>query len=227
MLIMENSVQAAYPGAKMGLLQVTGIRAQSTGGEAEATGALEALRRRHAGLNRAQLKALHPADAYIAYFRLFGQGYPVLSQLESVLAGKKELPAAQPLRAAMFLTELESMLLMAGHDAASLRFPLRLAIAEGTESYRSISGKETAAVPGDMLLCDAQGPISSILRGPDERTRLTDTTTEALFTIYAPPGVTTEEIHCALMALEGRIRRFSPDAETVLRKVYESPFCHG
>lgn len=219
MFIMENIVQAAYPGAKMGFLQVTGIRAQGTGGETEATGALEALHRRHAGLNRAQFKALHPTDAYIAYFRRFGQGYPVLSQLESVLAGKKELPAVQPIRAAMFLTEVESMLLMAGHDAARIRFPLRLTLAGGAEGYRSIAGKETVAMVNDMLLCDAEGPISSILRGPDERTRLTDTTTEALFTIYAPPGVTAEEIERALTALEGRVRRFSPEAETVLLMV--------
>ena len=44
--------------------------------------------------------------------------------------------------------------------------------------------------PGDMMICDARGIISSIVYGPDQRTRITPKTTRVLFTVYARPGST-------------------------------------
>ena len=106
------------------------------------------------------------------------------------------------------------MLLTAGHDLSALKMPLCLKVADGTETYESISGKEATAVSGDMMLCDEDGPISTILRGPDKRTRITSSTKDLLFSIYAPPVVDKAYIENNLQKLERNIRTIAPNATT-------------
>jgi len=40
-----------------------------------------------------------------------------------------------------------------------------------------------------MFIADGQGVISSIVYGPDRRTRITLATRNAVFTVYAPAGI--------------------------------------
>ncbi|MPM39724.1 hypothetical protein SDC9_86358 [bioreactor metagenome] len=98
--------------------------------------------------------------------------------------------------------------------------PLKLTVAKGGELYTGISGREITAVAGDLMLCDGEGSVSSILRGPDARTSITSKTTNALFCVYAPPGVAPALVEENLMGLESRIRVFAPAAKTTLLKVF-------
>jgi DNA/RNA-binding domain of Phe-tRNA-synthetase-like protein len=222
MLTIDNAVSADFPGAKTGVLAMKNIRAASPLAPSAVTQAMDEIHRRYGHLDRAGLKELHPVRAYVAYYKKFGYSYHVLAQLESVLQGKKQLRAESGLLQAMFLTELESMLLTAGHDLGKLRMPVTLSVSAGKEAYQSISGKETTAVQGDLMVCDGGGVISSILRGPDFGSRITESTAGVLFTLYAPPGIDAAYIRDALETLENRIRSFSPDADTALSYVYES-----
>ncbi len=129
---------------------------------------------------------------------LAGYNYHLLAQLESVLNGKKALSSDSRLLLVMFLSEMDGMLLTAGHDLSKLRLPLQLKTATGTEVYRSISGKEVIAVSGDLILNDGNGTRSSILRGPDQSSCITASTSEVLFSIYAPPGIDEESIETNL-----------------------------
>ena len=103
---------------------------------------MEEIRSRYGHLDRATLKALHPIKSYVDYYRSFGYSYHVLGQLERILSGKRSMASASGLLSAMFLTELESMILTAGHDLDTLQTPLRLTALTGQERYLSISGKE-------------------------------------------------------------------------------------
>jgi len=206
----------------MGILAMQSIAPSAPDDPAMAAEAMEEIRRRYGHLNRAGLKAIHPIRAYAEYYRKFGYSYHVLAQLESVLKGKKYLFAESGLLQAMLITEIESMLLTAGHDPAALQTPLRLRIAAGNETYGSISGNEVTAVRNDLMVCSGNLVISSILRGPDSASRITDRTTEALFTLYAPPGVKNDYIQDALEGLARRIRRISPSAETLHLYVYSA-----
>jgi hypothetical protein len=40
-----------------------------------------------------------------------------------------------------------------------------------------------------MFIADRSGVLSSIIYGPDQKTRITEHTSKVLFTTYAPPGV--------------------------------------
>ncbi len=199
---------------KIGLLVMKGIDSMIAGNEEEQEKALRTLNEKYGGRTRKVLKEIYPIDVYCAYYKKFGYSYHVLGQLESVLGGKKSTGSDSALLQAMFSCELEGMMLTAGHDLSVVNLPLSVKIADGTETYVSISGKEVCAVKEDAMICDGMGTISSILRGPDERTRIKDSTSDVLFTVYAPPGIDKTDIEASLRRLEQAVLRFSPEART-------------
>ena len=209
MFIIDNRVEDTFPGTKAGILIMKNISANRCVEESEIADSLDEMRRRYGHLNRKELKKLYPIRAYTNYYKKFRCSYPVIVQLESVLKGRKTLHVESGLLQTMFLSELESMLLTAGHDLSKLQLPLQLKVTSGNENYRSISGKDVTVVEGDLMICDNFGVISSIMRGPDFRSRITSSTTEVLFTIYAPPGIETNYIETDLRKLEERIKIFS------------------
>jgi len=220
MLTIDKGIGDALAGTKMGILVLKNVSGSGPLDEAVKSDGLNEIRRRYGHLSRNELKELYPIRAYTAYYKQFGYSYHVLAQLESVLKGKKTLPEASGLLQAMFLSELESMLLTAGHDLAKLQLPLQLKAAAGNEIYQSISGKEVTTVAGDLMVCDGSGVISSIMRGPDFNSRITAATADVLFTIYAPPGIDAEYIETDLQRLAKRIKSCAPLAETELLRVY-------
>ena len=220
MLTIDDSVRVLYPGAKMGILAVKDVSSSSYMTEEEITEFLNYLCRKYAHLERKELKELYPISAYIAYYKKFGSNYHLLAQLESLIKGKKTVTFDSGLLQAMFLSEMDDMLLTAGHDLTKLHLPLQLKIATGTETYQSISGKEVSTIKGDLMLIDSNGPLSSILRGPDLKSRITSSSTEVLFSVYAPPGIDEGYIEDSLLKLEKRIRALSPLSRTELLQVF-------
>jgi len=186
----------------------------------EITEFLNYLSQKYAHLERKELKELYPINAYIAYYKKFGSNYHLLAQLESVLKGHKTITFNSGLLQTMFLSEMDDMLLTAGHDLAKLQLPLQLISATGTECYQSISGKEVAAVEGDLMLFDSNGPLSSILKGPDFKSCITTSATEVLFSVYAPPGIDEGYIENNLQKMEKRIGALSPSSRTELLQVF-------
>jgi len=220
MLKIDDSVRVLHPAAKMGILAVKDVSHSSFMTEEENAEFHSYLCRKYAHLERKDLKELYPVSAYIAYYKKFGSNYHLLAQLESVIKGKKAATYTSGLLQAMFLSEMDDMLLTAGHDLAKLHLPLELKTATGTETYQSISGKEVSAVKGDLILTDSNGPISSILKGPDYESRITLAATEVLFSVYAPPGIEEGYIEDSLLKLENRIRALSPSTRTELLQVF-------
>jgi len=222
MLTIHPVVHALAPGAAMGLLALRGVAADRPPDAAAEQEALERLRARYGPLERSQLVELDPLRAYVAWYRRFGQSYHLLAQIESVRQNRRGLNAGSALLGAMFAWELESLLLTAGHDLATLQQPLELRCATGEEAYLSLSGREVRAVAGDLMLSDGQGPVSSILRGPDRRSRITPDTREVLFTVYGPPGVGAERIARELATLQARLQALFPAAEATHLRVYNA-----
>jgi DNA/RNA-binding domain of Phe-tRNA-synthetase-like protein len=182
----------SFPDACVGCVMLDGL--SNTGGHPaldQRLAALQAeLRERYASADRAALANLAVIRAYQAHYRPFGQTYHVLRQLESVaLKGRQLKSPGGTLVSAMFAAELGSLLLTAGHDVAALVPPLRVDCSRTGDRYVGINGQERELKPGDMLMRDGEGIISAVLNGPDQRTRLSETTTRALFVTYAPAGI--------------------------------------
>jgi DNA/RNA-binding domain of Phe-tRNA-synthetase-like protein len=216
MIRVSDAFRSRYPAAKLGLLTMTGVanpasHPQLNGRKAELA---EELRRRYAGFDRPRLKQLPVIRAYDVYYKGFEKSYHVLLQLESVALKGKPLPGVAALVEAMFMAELSSLILTAGHDLSTVVLPLLLDVASGAESYVGIRGREESCTPGDMTIADATGVISSVLHGPDSRTRITPHTESVLFTSYAPEGVGEEALRAHLRVIEGYVRLISPQAAT-------------
>jgi DNA/RNA-binding domain of Phe-tRNA-synthetase-like protein len=215
MLHISESWQAAYPGASIGLLALRGVNNPDAPPQLEQRKAeLEAeLRSRYGGLDRAQLKALPALQAYGAYYKRFGKTYHLQLQLESVVLKGRPLPGAAALVEAMFMAELRSLLLTAGHDLDALRGKPSVEVASGEETYTLLSGQQQRLKEGDMFIRDQEGVLSCVLYGPDWRTRITSVTTGVLFTVYAPAGIERPMVEEHLARIKDNVLLVAPGAE--------------
>lgn len=222
--IISEAWKAAYPEAAIGVLAVNNVtNPEHHGGLDQRKEELEdQLRSRFAGYDRTALKALPILQAYSAYYKRFKKTYHIQLQLESVVLKGKSLPRVAALVEAMFMAELEDLLLTAGHDLGVLQPPVGIYVADGSECYTRINGQEQALKAGDMFIADAQGVMSSVLYGPDRRTRITPNTRQALFTAYAPPGIEAGIVLEHLRNILANIQIFAPDANVESLNVYGS-----
>jgi len=222
MFSVSEACKTTYPGAAAGILVMKNVANPAR--HSEFDGHKEAfqkqLRSRFAGYDRAGLKALPTIQAYNTYYKRYKKSYHVQLQLESVALKGRSIPRIAALVEAMFMAELNSLLLTAGHDLETVQQPIRLKVAEGTESYTLLNGKEQLLKTGDMFMADAEGVISSLIYGPDRRTRITPETRQVFFGVYAVPGVANQTIQDHLEDIRDNIMIFAQEAEVDLLQVY-------
>jgi DNA/RNA-binding domain of Phe-tRNA-synthetase-like protein len=213
--------QTAYPGAVIGLLEVSGVDNSSPSPtlEEEKRRVEAQLRVRFQGSTRGDFLALPVMAAYHSYYRRFDKTYHVLLQFESLILKGRNLPQVSPLVDANFATEMESLALAAGHDVARLEPPLSIDICRQGETLTQMAARKNsgdfggaikAQLPGDMAMRDRDGIACTILYGQDDRSPITALTTHALYVVYAPPGVGQKAVTDHLEGLLGRIRLFAP-----------------
>ena len=218
MLEFSEAWKAAYPGAAVGLLEMTSVRnpAPGEGLQASLRSVAATVRERHAGRSRPDLEDLSAVRPYIEHYRRFGKTYHVLLQLESVAFRGRPLAANQSLVGAMFAAEIDNLLLTAGHDLGAVRPPLVADVTRPGEQYVGIGGKTIEVKPGDLSIRDGAGILSTVIYGPDHRTRLHPETGSVLFTTYAPAGISEAELEGHLRGIEALVLAESPSATTTL-----------
>ncbi len=211
-----------YPDAYAGVLVLRGVTNPPHHADLDARkGELEArLRSRFAGLDRPALLQLPELQAYDAYYSRFKKTYHIQLQLESIVLKGKSIPAVAALVEAMFMAEMEDLLLTAGHDLDFLRLPLTLGAARGTETCMLMRGSEQILKAGDMYIRDGEGVISSIIYGPDQRTQIRPETKAAVFTAYAPAGISAQAVETHLRRIRENVLVFAPDAATEMLEVF-------
>ena len=220
MLTVTNNWKKTYPGAYFGILAMKNVA-----NPAQHSGLDRVKRELEADLrvlfkDRGELKSLQPIRAYQNYYKGFNKTYHLLQQLESVIFKGKPIPTVSPLVESMFIEELRNLLLTAGHDLESVEVPVTLDVARGDEQYTLINGQDQIVKPKDMILKDLKGVISSILYGPDQRTRITSSTTSVLFTVYSVPGIGEKVVTQHLQGIEANVKIVAPQAFTDVLKVY-------
>ncbi len=178
------------------------------------------LRSQFSGNDRARLAENPILQAYNRYFRQFKKTYHVQLQLESIAFKAKPIPNVTGLVEAMFMAELQNMLLTAGHDLDAVQSPVTVDVAKGGERYVGINGQEQTAKPGDMMMLDGHGVISSVLYGPDWRTRIVPSTSRVLFMTYVPPGIQEQLLYQHLHDIQANVLSIAPEARTELLQAY-------
>jgi len=221
LLAIEPAWREACPGASFGLLALGGVRnpASDPAMAAEAERLERGLRERFGALDRDALRATPPLPAYAAWYKRFGQRYHVMMQLESVAQKGKPIPRVAALVEAMFVAELRSLLLTAGHDLDALDPPVVLGVGSGEKRFTAPGGKEAVVKPGDMFTRDRGGVLSAIVTGPSDRARIATETTAALFVAYAPPGIPADLVDAHLDEIERLARLVAPEAARTGREV--------
>ena len=213
-----------YPSARVGVLVMRDVINPPHHAELEKRkSALEQeLRSRFAGQDRLALLSHPILQAYDAYYRQFKKTYHVQLQLESILFKGKSIPSVAALVEAMFMAEINDLLLTAGHDLDSLRLPLTLDAAQGTESYALLRGELQTPKAGDMMIRDTEGIISSIIYGPDQRTQIMAQTHNVIFTTYAPSGISEEVVANHLHEIQRNVELIAPNSSGELLKVFSA-----
>jgi DNA/RNA-binding domain of Phe-tRNA-synthetase-like protein len=210
MLTVTDAFREGFPGAVVGALAMGGVR------NPERSDALEEAKR----ALEVELRGIGDLDgnpalrAYADYYRPFGKTFHVKAQWESVAVKGKPIPSRAALVEAMFMAELRSLVLTAGHDLDALSGTLRADVSADGDAYVTLSGAEAVLKRGDMLMADAAGIVSSVLRGPDQRTRITPETRRAVFAVYAPAGVGEEAVRRHLDDLRANVELIAPGART-------------
>lgn len=214
--------QQIYPDAHAGILVMSGTQnPPSYPSLDQRKQALEnELRARYEGMDRKALLTLPTIQAYNVYYKSFKKTYHVQLQLESFLIKGCHFPQVSALVDAMFMAELSNQLLTAGHDMAKVEGMLRLEAASGTELYTNLQGEEKTLKAGDMYIADKIGVISSVIYGPDGRTRITPHTTDVLFTVYTPPGISPVSVFKHLEDIRDHVWAVSPAAQLEMIKVF-------
>lgn len=224
MFTVSAAWKSAFPGAAAGVLAMRNVvnPEHHAGLEPWIAACEQELRTRFHGSDRAALRARPPIEAYVQYYRRYRKTYHVLLQLESVALKGKPIPRRPALVGAMVTAELKNGLLTAGHDREAIAAPVTLDLATGQERYRLLNGQEQTLEAGDMMMADGQGVISSVLYGPDQRTRLTPHTRHVLFAVYAPPGIGEPAVARHLEDLRSAVLLIAPSAEVEALDVYGS-----
>ncbi|MCP4542251.1 MAG: hypothetical protein GY832_34445 [Chloroflexi bacterium] len=224
MITVSEKWKTAYPRAVVGILAMRDVvnpdhhpALDTRKAEIE-----EQLRSRFAGADKAMLKALPTIQAYIAYYKRFKKTYHVLLQLESIAIKGKPIPRVAGLVEAMFMAELDDLLLTAGHDLEKIQMPLKLDVSDGSERFTRINGQEQVLKPGDMIITDAQAVISSIIYGTDRRTRITSETRQVFFSTYAPAGIGEQAVRQHLENIRANVEIIAPEAEVISLEVFSA-----
>src|SRR5262245_31599849 len=165
--------RADHPGAVIGLLEVSGVdnTALSPGLDERKRQTESALRERYRGFTRQALLALPVMAAYARYYRRFGKTYHVQLQLESIVLRDKRLPDVSPLVDANFISEMDTLVLTAGHDVARLRAPVSIDVAKDGDGLTQMTGASRTVPAGDMIMRDAE-TVEGHLQRVEEHVRL-------------------------------------------------------
>lgn len=222
MINVSETWKSTYPGAVVGVMALLNLTNPMSSPElGEKKRELED-RLRAQFRQKSDIESSPVIAAYQDYYASFRKTYHVLLQLESVALKGKPIASVAALVEAMFLAELKNGLLTAGHDMDALEEPVTLAAAAGDESYEMLNGRETTLKMGDMMMRDAKGIISSVIYGPDKRTRITPSTKKAMFVVYAPPGIRPDQVASHLDDIHGYCLLFSPSAECDFQETYSA-----
>ena len=223
MFEVTSAWKTAYPGAHVGVLVIRAVSnpAHDPALERRKMALEEQLRTQFSGQDRAAM-ASHPVlQSYANYYRQFKKTYHIQLQLESIVLKGKSIPSVAALVESMFMAEMQDLLLTAGHDLDVLHLPLTLDVATGAERYTLLRGEEQTLKPGDMMIRDQLGVISSIIYGPDQRTQITPQTRNVVFTAYAPPGIDEQAVTDHLLHIQENVMVFAPQAQIELLEVYK------
>ncbi|MCI1946306.1 phenylalanine--tRNA ligase beta subunit-related protein [Clostridium luticellarii] len=230
MIEIHPNMNNQYQNTFFGILVLQNFHEQPGGKEAFhrfTYDELESIRSSHSNYDR---KVFCETDEvvkpYARYYKKFKKTYHVLLQLESILNGK-DFPDTIPLVQVLFMAELKTSLLIAGHDLKKCHLPLTIKMSQGGETYSGAGSHSIVLKPKDICLKDQKMYILSIIYGQDDTTRITKETKDVLFLIDGVPGLDKYHIEKGLETLLRYVRVFAPDTVPIDMRVIGTSAMQG
>lgn len=222
MINISTNWETTYPGAALGILSIRNAASKDASSDLDAKRATleEKLRDRYHSMDRQQILESNEMAAYAAYYKRFKKTYHLLLQLESVAKKNKSIPQTIPLVQAVFMAEMNSFLLTAGHDLDHIIGSIKLDISKGDEQYTFLRGNQVTCKKNDMVMFDSQSAICSVIRGQDKRTMITQATDNVLYVVYVPPGILAEAIEDHITDLAENVSLVAPQAQIGFQHIY-------
>jgi DNA/RNA-binding domain of Phe-tRNA-synthetase-like protein len=221
MIQVSEFWRSSHPGGAVGLLRMDIDRSLTLAAEIDQKRvALEnQLREQYQGVARAKVRQQPVMNDYTQYYKQFKKSYHVLLQLDSICNKNRSIPHADALIQAMFMAEMKSFILTAGHDMDQTAGSIKLDASHGDEIYKILRGDQVTCKAGDMLMADSQAVICSVIYGQDQRTRITTDTANVLYVMYVPPGIDPAKIENHIIDLEENILLAFPQSQSKLRQI--------
>lgn len=221
MIQVSENWRTAHPGGAIGLLSMQIDRRQENqaGLDQERLALENHLREQYRDVPRAKIRQLPVMDAYTQYYKRFKKTYHVLLQLDSLCNKNRSIPHSEPLVQSMFMAEMKSFILTAGHDLDLIESPITLDSSLGDETYQNLRGERVACKAGDMLMVDNQSVICSIIYGQDQRTRITNDTRRVLYVMYVPAGIEAGIVENHILDIEHNVALVFPLSKAIERQL--------
>ena len=221
MIEVTEKWKEIFPNASVGVLLITNTDnpAKNSDLDIRISEVESEIRDTFSETSRTAIREFPTIKPYVAYYRKFKKTYHVQLQIESIAFKHRRVPRISALVSCMFAAELKNHLLTAEHDASNIQFPMTLDVSTGDESYTKINSKKQTLSPDDMFISDPKGVISSIIYGPDNRTSITPNSSDVLFTVYGPEGISPPQITRHLTDINNFVNLVSPNANTELLEV--------
>jgi hypothetical protein len=154
-------------------------------------------------------------QAFDEFFTANGFRSPLGQQFEMVR--RKGLPPGSALVQALLLAEMSNGLLMGAQDAAAIQGEVVYDLACAGEAFKGMRGTVQCR-EGEVVLRDAEGIIASLFQGPDHRTRITKSTKNVIFFVFAVPGIDKEQVQQGTGTIHGL---FKTAASSIATHTYE------
>ena len=188
MITISSAAKALFPHLSIGTLLIKNItNSYLNDAMYDASRTLESdLRTKYGTSTRKELNSTEVLGGYYSYYKEFSKTYHVLLQLESIIFKGKQVPSVSPIVQSMFMGELKNHFLSSVHDYSLVEGPLYLDLSNGQELFTFFDGEKKTLKKDDLYIRDKRDIVSAMLYGMDERTKVTEKTREAFYTVYVP-----------------------------------------
>ena len=184
---MSAEYRQTYPGVGFGLTLISGCRNHGNpeGFDQYKRKLLRKMRKR-----QTLADITDRIDTYAGFFGRFGYDCPLIGHLKRTI--NSGFPRYDLYVDAHFMAEMCAGILVAVTDFDRFDGSLTLDVAAGGEVCAGMGGREFICKADEIVLRDEKEIVCVLCQGADEKTRVSENTTRALFYAYAVPGIESE-----------------------------------
>ncbi|MEJ2586331.1 MAG: phenylalanine--tRNA ligase beta subunit-related protein [Deltaproteobacteria bacterium] len=145
-------------------------------------------------------------DVYDGFFTRFGHECPLPGHLKRTV--NSGFPRYNLMVDAHFMAEMCAGILVAVTDYDRFDGGLTLDVADAGEMCKGMGGREMVTRDGEIVLRDEKEIVCVLCQGADEKTRVSEETSNVLFYGYCVPGIEAQYVEAGLRVAADAMTEF-------------------